>query len=863
MIAPTIDLFRLSKARIIEDADQLVKLIYSPQRIMRKNSLLSYCDQSFFFKAFFALTAVLFSLVANTAYGQNENVITMRSGQQHEGEIFDIATYSAGMFAFSPFGGANPIIVVDDGIRRVMVNGDRVLKDWGNSLRNEIEFSIRQKTYKGSTGNAMQLLFSGSFNEHGHREFVIRDVSGKRQQYIQGITKITPRYCIVNTLSGSENAKQWKMPVSTATINKDVLHNLLLKQVDPDDVNDYFDIADFFQQTGDYRRASDELLFIEDKFPDQKERIAEQRIRLAQLFGRQILDESKLRRDNRQPKLAALWAEVLDSPEFSLDIQAELEEIKDAAKTENAQLATTLEQIKTLVNSVADLGPSQQLAAEKFTEEIANDLSAANTNRLDAYLRVADDSSMPNGQKLALAISGWLLGSNNATENMATVESLFEVKTLVLEYLQQTTDASRRQEILTKLDSMETGIPQFIDPLLKQCKPIEQQDLTNYNGSKPIEFFVEIPGPPANPGVHRYQCMAHLPTEYAPYHKYPLILTLPGPGQKLETNLNTWCGNYNAALSGELKQPVRNGQASRQGYIVVAVDWRNRGQREYKYTVREHRIVLEGLYHALRRFSIDTDRVFLAGHGEGGTAAYDIGIAHPEHWAGVLGFSGLFQKYVDQYVANKSVGLPVYAVIGEKHISGSRSLEKCANKWLKCGPGYIDRYVNLTLVQYKGSLNRYFEEEIPETFKWMNSLRRKWPDGEGFEFECKTMREGDTYFWFFEMDGLPAKMSYDPELYDQTKFDGVLTMSGNIKKTNVFRLSPSNVMMGVDASLWLGPDFFDFENPALKIEGHGKFKGEVTPSTKTLLDDVLRRSDTLRAYWVQMNCSRGNWSQVD
>ena len=36
-------------------------------------------------------------------------------------------------------------------------------------------------------------------------------------------------------------------------------------------------------------------------------------------------------------------------------------------------------------------------------------------------------------------------------------------------------------------------------------------------------------------------------------------------------------------------------------------------------------------------FSIDTDRVFLSGHGVGGDAVYDIGLAHPEHWAGVIG----------------------------------------------------------------------------------------------------------------------------------------------------------------------------------------------------------------------------------
>lgn len=826
------------------------------------HKLPSYSARTFLAKTFSFVVLICLACTSDAALGQGEMVITMKTGQQHEGEYFGLEKYSAGAFAFSPFSTSTPIVVMDDGLRRVMVNQQGLVGNVVPSKRNEIEFSINQKTYSGSVGNAMQLLFTGQFNEHGHREFIIRDVAGKRRAYIQGIIKISPRYCVVNTLSSGKNLKQWKMPVATSLIDKDVLHNLLLKQADPDDVNDYFDIADFFQQLGDYRRASNELLFIENKFPDQKERIEEQRVRLAQLFGRQILDESKLRRNNQQPQLAALWAQVLDSPEFSLDIQAELDELKDAPKKQAEQLAKTRTQISDLVKSIPDLGAAQQLVADKFVKELSTELSQANINRLDAYLRVAKDASMPNGQKLALAISGWLVGSNNATENMATVESLYDVNPLVMEYLATGTSPARRKELLAQLELLETAIPQYIDPMLKQSKPVDQQDLSNYDGSEPIEFFVELPGPPSRPGIRKYRCLAHLPTEYDPYRKYPLVLTLPGPGQNLNTNLNIWCGSHNAALSRELGQPVRNGQAARQGYIVVAVDWRYAGQREYKYTVREHRIVTEGLYQSLRRFSVDTDRVFLSGHGEGATAAYDIGIAHPEHWAGVLGFSGLFQKYVNQYNGNKHIGLPVYAVIGEKHITASRSLESSANKWLKASL-YFGEYINLTLIQYKGQLNRYFQEEVPEAFKWMNSLRRKWPSGPGFEFECKSMREGDTYFWFFEMDSLPPKMKYDPELYEQTTFGNVLKMTGKIRKPNEFLLTPRNALLGSDATLWLSPDFFDFDNPSLKINGHGNFKGTVEASTETLLNDVLRRSDTQRAYWVRMKCRRSNWSQMD
>ena len=149
--------------------------------------------------------------------------------------------------------------------------------------------------------------------------------------------------------------------------------------------------------------------------------------------------------------------------------------------------------------------------------------------------------------------------------------------------------------ILEELAKLETGNPQYIDSVLKQSNPVAAEDLTNYDGRKPIEFFIKVPGTVASPGIKSHRCIAYLPTEYDPQRKYSTILSLPGGAQSLEYNLSQWCGSYNEALSNEIKSPVRNGQASRQGMIVVAVDYRLKGQRAYRYSAREHFIVTEAL----------------------------------------------------------------------------------------------------------------------------------------------------------------------------------------------------------------------------------------------------------------------------
>src|SRR4029453_16143424 len=75
--------------------------------------------------------------------------------------------------------------------------------------------------------------------------------------------------------------------------------------------------------------------------------------------------------------------------------------------------------------------------------------------------------------------------------------------------------------------------------------------------------------------------------------------------------------------------------------------------------------VLGSLRDACRRFSIDTDRVYLSGHSMGGDAAWDIALAHPDLWAGVIPIVATADKYVTRYWENAKY-VSFYFVCGEK-----------------------------------------------------------------------------------------------------------------------------------------------------------------------------------------------------
>ena len=62
---------------------------------------------------------------------------------------------------------------------------------------------------------------------------------------------------------------------------------------------------------------------------------------------------------------------------------------------------------------------------------------------------------------------------------------------------------------------------------------------------------------------------------------------------------------------------------------------------------------------------VDGDRTFLAGHGMGGDATFDIAMSHPDLFAGAVSISGLCRHFTKWYWPN-AAGIPFYVVNGEK-----------------------------------------------------------------------------------------------------------------------------------------------------------------------------------------------------
>ena len=481
-------------------------------------------------------------------------------------------------------------------------------------------------------------------------------------------------------------------------------------------------------------------------------------------------------------------------------------------------------------------------------------MSPANVDRLATYLRFANNPDKADLEKLALAISGWLVGSNVQLpnlDNFPVVQSMYPVRDLVREYLTDA-DENRRREIRELLRGFEAGEPEFLVEIIKSMKPTHppQEVVDNkYNGKQPVEFFVTVAGTRFDRTPKKFRCLAHLPPQYDPYRKYPCILTLR-PGIRLETQMDRWVGPFDDNLE------MRIGRAPRDGYIVVAVDWKEPGQSVYRYSLQEHAAVLGALKQSLQMFAIDPDRVFLSGHSTGATAAYDIAISHPDHWAGLICFGGMLDRYCFLYGRNKHVGLPIYSIVGQKD-PVARVNKKTWNLWLT-----TKSRQDCTLVEYRGRLNEPFQEELPEVFKWCNAYRRLLPSKNGFELECKLLRPWDNYFWFWELHNFPEEVMHRPEYWSNKHPRGApeMTVTLSAGQPNVIKnVGPKKV--GEFGTLWLNPDIVDFKNPVQIVASRGRdFKGMVAPSRQVILEDVRRRADRQHPFWARIDCNRGEWT---
>jgi predicted esterase len=776
----------------------------------------------------FRLARVAFALAWMLAAGMGnplaaEQLFRLRNGLVIRGSKAEIATLKEG------FGAAaageiqvRPIWLIDDGLRRIYIHG-KGMSDGEPVDINDLEQTIEFWQPKPLGGKAVAGLGSvlgvSPFNEFARRRLTVRGPEGPIV-IVQGISELNSRYAKLVAIKGQLNLN-WDMRVATSSIDSSSLNTIFGRLMDPSSLDARLEVVRFFIAAERYAEAKQALQDTIEAFPEEAD-LRPQLAALTEKQAEQLLSEAETRAAAGQYELAR---GILDN--FPLDAVGQITRIQvqdarkklDDARDSAAALTAQLRQ------QVAQLDGNQRDGLQGIVDEIAAGLSADTLARLSDYTRLGQ-AELPLDNRVALAVSGWLLGSGSGQQNLSVAISLVGVRDLVAEYL-GAPDPQRRAEILEELRNLEGAEPAYVDRMLPLLLPPlrfpEGSESETIRGLHAIE-------------TGKSQYLIQLPPEYNPLREYPCIVALHESRGSPEDQLQWWAGAHSPPADS------RRGHASRHGFIVVAPLWSRPGQRLYEYTPHEHERVLTAMRDAMRRASIDADRVFITGHGEGATAAWDLALAHPDLWAGMISISGSPSKTVLHYEPNSrradaQHGLPMYLVMGE--LDGS-----------KVDGSIIDDYMtfkhNAMVVMYRGRGREYFYEEIHRLFEWMQlpAHRRKESPR---DIEAVTMRAGDQFFWWLELGELKPDVAIDPILWDQSKRIRAAEVSASIGVDNQIRLrGPADQF-----KVLLRPgDGVDLTQPVVVRYGSRTIRVDFDGSLAEMLEDARQRADRKRPFWL-------------
>lgn len=762
--------------------------------------------------------------------------IVMRDGRVISGKLGRLAGLGGDkqMYVAPDSGQSLTIVFLDDDLRRTFVSQRLVVKVGGEESLAGVDevFDLPQKVKDRGPGIAgVGLILKHSpFDEHGRRTITMATTKGPKD-LIQCITQLTPHWMKVECTN-----YVWDMRMATTNIGYDelipILRHQALRTAKGDEVEAAKKIARFFIQADRFEEAARELNRVihlakvaaasengesgelsADALgnlttPTQRA-LAPTLALVHQLRSQRRFDELEFRRQHGQHWKVRSMLQVFPTENVAGETLMQVREILADYQQMEQRIERIIAQLQADWAKLEDSRAKDKL--KPLVQEITFELNFNTLQRMSAFERVLDVAGESPQDRLALGVTAWLMGSRNASSKIMLAVSAMEVRGIMEDYM-RAESAIAREAVFQKFHSQEAANVNAMSAILSHMKPpvkVKEEEWLNERHDfckiqtaatateKPVTYWVQ------------------LPPEYDPHRMYPVVIALGGLGNTPLTEMGWWAGGFNA--KGE-----RHGVAGRHGYIVVTPQWSYEGQRECEFSRREHDSVLHVLRDVSQRFSVDSDRVFLAGHFDGGEAAWDIGLAHPDLWAGIILFSCHAKGSVRRCHANGKY-VPIYYVCGE--LDGRIMVQ---NSYILSG--YLAGGYDTTVVEYLGRGKEDFPDEIQRIFDWMGRKRRNfYPE----KFAVSSVRPTDNFFWWVEMNDFPDRIHSGKEV----KLEAVRVPAANTLKVKI----PS-----ARAKVWIGPKMLDYERKVnILVNGTNLIGPRTTlaPSIRVLMEDFLARGD--------------------
>lgn len=743
---------------------------------------------------------------------------------------------------------ARPFLSVDNGYSRTLIPNHETEDGGRTPTKFKIEYKLDQKvaSYKTAsiTYTPVVLTPNQPFDQYGRRFIQAKTHLGVKT-LMQGIVKITPEYAQVKGIQLT-GRREFEAPfnawLSTSSIDSTTLVKILRNAtVDLKSKDERLKIVLFLLSAKRHLAARTELRRMlldipkfdsSDQYKDYKKEIADE-------IAQTSITELQRRDEAGQRRIVKNLLDNFDSSEVSASVLQKFNSFRKSISNQDLKL----EKLKSNLSRDFDIVIGDKRipklhrdAVKEIKTEILKELNLNNSNRMSNYIVQSEDKSVDYSQRVAFAINGWFLGSDLWTKKLAQAIEVAKLKDLIVAYLKED-DKKERDAILYKIERSEASAVENIAAIALRIKP--WKDNSDAVADNRGFLRIKMKGLPDQPDM-----LVSLPPEYDPYRKYPCILAV--------------CDTFGS--------PVRQigwwkSQADRNGYIVVAPDWRQKNKPGYDYSSHAATTCLAALRDAKRRLSIDSDSVFITGHMRGAEAALDIGLSHPDLWAGIVNFSTIADKYLPFYKNNIRNRVAVYSVVGELHNAPQRAKvglldkrEMLIGHWMDYGK------INAVTVVYKGRQAEYFYEEIHRVFNWFTHQKRRFTAQDN-DFNVNTMRRWDNFFWWFEINNYPERFHLSPFNWNFRKSKKDLSIEGK-NYTNAKGQTVLKVVQGAASNhvtFWLSPKWVNFNEPIQFQYGTAKKTTEVEPNKRVIMEDLRSRCDVQNPFWASFSYKNKSW----
>ncbi len=720
---------------------------------------------------------------------------------------------------------------VDDDVRTVSFSPNQVheaIDDESDREKKYIRLGIGYTRPGDPLPNSWTVVSSSPFSDKLERTLQMETSRGDFPIY-QRMAALTPKSIHLQAKSYTWIAGYYTREFSPELVRGFVLKSMRARQKDqprtPYQQREMLYV--FLLQAGWLDHAEKELNEMIRTFPAQRKKLEELRNGLQTLIAAKYVEAmeqaSKVGQHQEAQERLGRFYELGMHKIANEDYQQRYLPRAQALKLKYAAANEKLKEVRRLFPRITKRGlpPLHASLYRDMVATILSELTYDTLPRLETFIGQAQDweralrnNRPPNctpEQLLGFAVSGWLLGDSAAERDPALARRLWQARKLVLE-TQLDDDPGVRQQRARSFAADKTVAVDVVARMIPNLPPADPYQQTDTDR-------IKLGG--AGAAAYHVQ----LPPEYNHFRPYPVLIVLHHSKETAEKELSRWT---------EL--------AARHGFIVAAPVWADggKGKVAYQYTPREHAAVLGCLRDLRRRFQIDSDRVFLFGCEEGGRMAYDVGLSHPDLFAGVMPMSASPRYFPFRYTSNAQ-HLPFYVVNGQ--FTGQKAKDNRAmfKDWIRWS------YPSL-LVEYKGRASEYFTGEQETIFDWMSRKKRFTPlrilGRSGEEF--KTMRPTDNRFYWLSTEQVDIKFQNSKALWNQGTPPA--TMYAIISSGNQINIRTHGLGQ---VTLWLGPGMLNYrEKVHLRLNGATVFAARlIQPRLEVLLDEFARTGDRQRLFW--------------